>query len=352
MSALPDEPTRADTVALADLDAMQPNAAYMRAGIARLQTGLALSDPRDLTAYLTLARRLYAAGRFDLPLGRLFEGHVDALQIITRYADTETATALHAKARAGACFGVWNAPLAGKPLAFDGERLAGGKAFASGAGLLTHALVSADVADSDSKQLLVVDLDATPPTVDRDWWQVLGMQRSATHLVRWHDAPLGARDAVIGTPGDYEREPWLSAGALRFVAVQAGGIAGLFDGVRDHLVARGRAGDPHQAARLGRLYDVAASAADVCRDTAAQLFDTPAASHPARVASARSRVLDAGEQALHLTQQSVGLSAFFETDPLCAQMADLMVYLRQPAPDAQRVQVGAAAADGTIEPSL
>ena len=109
MSALPDEPTRADTVALADLDAMQPNAAYMRAGIARLQTGLALSDPRDLTAYLTLARRLYAAGRFDLPLGRLFEGHIDALQIIARYADAETATALHAKARAGACFGVWNA---------------------------------------------------------------------------------------------------------------------------------------------------------------------------------------------------------------------------------------------------
>ena len=63
-------------------------------------------------------------------------------------------------------------------------------------------------------------------------------------------------------------------------------------------------------------------------------------------------MLDVGEQALTLAQQCVGLSAFFETDALCGHMADLMVYLRQPAPDAQRVQVGAAAADGTIEPSL
>ena len=44
--------------------------------------------------------------------------------------------------------------------------------------------------------------------------------------------------------------------------------------------------------------------------------------------------------------------AFFETDPLCRHMADLMVYLRQPAPDAQRVKTGAAAAAGHIELSL
>ncbi|MES1929966.1 acyl-CoA dehydrogenase, exported protein [Salinisphaera dokdonensis CL-ES53] len=338
------------TALLADLDPAAPS--YMAEGIARLQSSLPLTDPGDLEAYLTLLGRLYGAGRVDLPLARLFEGHMDALQIVARYGDAQSARHLHGSARNGARFGVWNAPLAGEPLRLHSGMIDGGKAFASGAGLLTHALVSADVDDCQHKQLLVIDLQHTPPVIDRNWWQVLGMQRSETHLVRWQNAPLGAGDMPIGAPGDYEREPWLSAGALRFVAAQAGGIAGLFDGVRAHLVARNRAGDPHQAARLGRLYGLADNAAAVCRSTAAALFDTPTDSHPARVASARSTVLEAGEQAILLAQQSVGLSAFFETDPLCAHMADLMVYLRQPAPDAQRVKVGAAAASQSIELSL
>jgi hypothetical protein len=337
---------------LAGLDRRMSNHAYMANGMARLQTGLALGDPPDLEAQFTLLRRLYAAGRFDLALGRLFEGHIDALQIIGRYGDDDAARRLHEEAREGARFGVWNAPLAGEPLRLHDDRLDGGKAFASGAGLLTHALVTAEINESAYKQLMVIDLEHTPPAIDDGWWNVLGMQRSETHLVRWQNASLDERDTVLGAPGDYEREPWLSAGALRFVAVQAGGIAGVFDGVRRHLVERNRVEDPHQAARLGRLYGLADSTAAVCRRTAAALFEQPAESHPAHVANARSVVLDAGEQALTLAQQSVGLSAFFEAEPLCRHMADLMVYLRQPAPDAQRVKVGAAAAARQIAPSL
>lgn len=345
-------PTTADIAArLAELDRSQAGADYMAAGMGLLQAGLPLEDPDSPAAYHHLLRRLYAAGRFDLALGRLFEGHIDALQIIARYAEPHVAAALHAQARAGARFGVWNAPLAGEPLTLDDGRLTGGKAFASGAGLLTHALVTAAVPGQTDRQIVIVDLNPTAPAIDTGWWRVLGMQRSETHLVRWHDAPLTARDHVVGAPGDYEREPWLSAGALRFVAVQAGGIAAVFDGVRDHLVARGRAEDPHQAARLGTLYGLADSAASVCDTTAARVLDTPDAA-PAHVANARSVVLDAGERALQLAQQSVGLSAFFETDPLCRHMADLMVYLRQPAPDAQRVKVGTRAARGTLSPGL
>lgn len=335
---------------LAGLDRTAPT--FLTEAITRLQHGLSLVDPTDLDACLALLRRLYEVGRYDLPLARLFEGHIDALQIIARYGDAETAQQLHDQARNGATFGVWNAPLAGEPLRLQNGVLTGGKAFASGAGLISHALVSAEIAGSAHKQLAVIDLQHTPPAIDRAWWQVLGMQRSQTHLVRWGQAALGTNDTLIGAPGDYEREPWLSAGALRFVAAQAGGIAGLFDGVRAHLVARNRADDPHQAARLGRLYGLADSAAAMCRRTAAAMFDTLPDSHPAGVANARSVVLDAGEQALVLAQQSVGLSAFFETEPLCAHMADLMVYLRQPAPDAQRVKVGAAAAHGQLGLSL
>ncbi|PXA89271.1 acyl-CoA dehydrogenase, partial [Nostoc sp. 3335mG] len=208
-------------------------------------------DPPDTPAMLALLRLLFRVGRDDLPLGRLFEGHVDACQIVTRYGDAAQAAALAATLRDGGTLGVWNADLPGDPLRLDGDRMFGGKSFASGAGLLSHALVSVD--EGGGRQLLLIDLAAQPPAIDRSFWKVVGMQRSETHIVRWDGTAITERNR-IGRPGDYVREPWFSGGALRFAAVQAGGIAALVDGVRDHLGKIDRAGDPHQSGRLARLF--------------------------------------------------------------------------------------------------
>ena len=186
-----------------------------------------LSDPGSSDALIGLLRLLYAVGRHDLPLGRLFEGHVDALQILTRYGTPAQRAKVEAAAHGGAAFGVWNADLPGEPLVIAGDRLSGAKAFASGAGLLSHALVSVD--SDGGRQLILLDLAHTPPIIDRFWWRVTGMQRSETHLIRW-DAALILPDARIGEPGNYIREPFFSGGAIRFAAVQAGGIAGVVDG--------------------------------------------------------------------------------------------------------------------------
>jgi hypothetical protein len=42
----------------------------------------------------------------------------------------------------------------------------------------------------------------------------------------------------------------------------------------------------------------------------------------------------------------------FVAHPLSAAMTDLMVYLRQPAPDAQRMRVGKAVVDAVLVPGL
>ncbi|MBE7186432.1 MAG: acyl-CoA dehydrogenase, partial [Methylobacterium mesophilicum] len=132
-----------------------------------------LSDPADAAAWLRLLRTLHSVGRRDLPLGRLFEGHVDALQIICRYGSPQQRNAVERFAREGAVFGVWNADLPGDPLRLGDSGLSGGKAFASGAGILTHALVSAAAADG-RRQLLLLDLADLPPAIDRSWWRVTG----------------------------------------------------------------------------------------------------------------------------------------------------------------------------------
>ncbi len=321
----------------------------MRAQLRELSGCLeGFGDSGDRDSTLTLLRLLYETGRRDLPLGRLFEGHVDALQIVTRYADPAVAREVVVKAQRGATFGVWNADLPGEPLRRDGNAVTGGKSFASGAGILSHALVTIDA--PGGLQLLLVDLEAAPPAIDRDWWRVIGMERSRTHIVRWSAPPLEAF-VTIGQQGDYVREPWFSGGALRFVAVQAGGIAALCDHVRDHLVATGRAAEPHQRGRLAALFDLADGAANVVRVAACAWFDDAAARLP-RVAAARAHVSAAADAALTIAQQAVGLAGMFDAHPLSAALTNLMVYLRQPAPDAQRMAVGAAVADRRLVPGL
>lgn len=317
--------------------------------ISRLTAQLpSLIDPITPAALLDLLRLLYGVGRIDLPLGRVFEGHVDALQIITRLGTAAQSRLAESTARGGGVFGVWNADLPGDPLRLNGDRLSGGKAFASGAGLLSQALVSVDL--ENGRQLLLIDLAALPPSIDMGWWHVTGMQRSATHQVRW-DALLPA-GVKVGRPGDYVREPWFSGGALRFAAVQAGGVAGVVDRVRDHLVAAGRADDPYQVARLAELHLCAQSAADAVARAARLWRNDAIVPTLANVAAARVAVYQAGERVLTLAQAAVGVQAMFVDHPLSAMLSDLNVYLRQPAPDAQRARLGAAVAAGVVSSSL
>lgn len=308
-----------------------------------------LSDPAGANALLELLRVLYSVGRHDLPLGRLFEGHVDALQIIARYGGDLQAVAAHTAARGGAVFGVWNADLPAAPLRLTDGCLQGGKAFASGAGLLSHALVSVDV--DQGRQLLLIDLERTPPAIDRSWWRVTGMQRSETHVALWDRSPLQDCD-FIGMPNDYLQEPWFSGGALRFAAVQAGGITAVVDLVRDHLAAQERSGNSHQRDRLAQLYLAAQSAADAVARAAREWSSKDVEATLAYVAAARVAVYEAGERILTLAQAAVGVQAMFLDHPLAEALADLTVYLRQPDPDAQRTRLGASVASAILNPSL
>ena len=328
----------------------RPDQDGMRDTIAALHALLPVrGDPKNADEMLALLRMLYRIARRDLPLARLFEGHSDALQIVARYADPDIAAAAADAADSGGAFGVWNAALPDEPLRVESGRLHGGKSFASGAGILTHALVGADT--DEGQRLLLVDLAASAPLIDRDWWRVVGMQRSQTHVVRWEGASA-ASFAFVGAPGDYPREPWFSGGALRFVACHAGGVAALFDRVREHLVSTGRADDPHQAGRLADLYVAADAAAGAVRHAGRAWFASETAEKIAHVAAARVAVAAIADRAIAIAEQAVGAQGMFVAHPLSTVLTDLMVYLRQPAPDAQRMRVGKAAAEAVLVPRL
>lgn len=284
------------------------------------------------------ARRLAAVLRLvgygSLALGRLYEGHVNALQLVARYGTPEQRERLFADACDGHLFGVWNTePLGGGLVLEDGMRLAGVKTFASGAGYVTRALVTGRSPGGNGTVMLVVPLGAGS-RADLSAWRAYGMRASATGTLDFAGIAIAAED-ILGDPDDYFRQPDFSGGAWRFTAVQLGGIEAVFDAWRGHLAATGRGSDPHQLARLGEGA-IAVEGARLWVERAAETVSNgvlPPKRVVALVNLARLAVERAGLDVLQLAQRSVGLQGFLRPHPLERLSRDLATYLRQPGPD-------------------
>ncbi|WP_345819553.1 acyl-CoA dehydrogenase family protein [Methylobacterium fujisawaense] len=284
-----------------------------------------------------LAEVLRLVGYGSLALGRLYEGHVNAIQLIARYGTPDQRSRLFADARAGHLFGVWNTEPAEGGLRVEARdtdgQLLGVKTFASGAGYVTRALVTARHPDRAGVAMMVVPLEAGT-RADLSAWRAQGMRASATGTVDFTGLAVNAGD-ILGQPDDYFQQPAFSGGAWRFAAVQLGGIEAVFDAWRGHLNRTGRGGDPHQLARLGEGA-IAVEGARLWIERGAQVA-SDAGLPPARVVAyinlVRLAVERAGLDVLQLAQRSVGLQGFMRGHRLERLARDLATYLRQPGPD-------------------
>jgi alkylation response protein AidB-like acyl-CoA dehydrogenase len=286
---------------------------------------------------LSLSEVLRSIGSGSLPLGRLFEGHVNALELVLRYGNHQRIELVAEEARAGKLFGVWNTDDAkGLRLIQRHGRswLEGRKILASGAGHIQRPLVTAT--DEKGRRLMVLPKLDAPDRADLSRWTAQGMRASATGAVDFTGIEIAPLE-IVGNEGDYERQPWFSAGAWRFAAVHLGGMERLFDLLQRHLQETNRGQDPHQAARLGR----AAMAVETARlwvAQAASIAEAPLGSRApeqlvAFVNLARLAVEAAALDLMQLIQRSVGLQAFLRPNPIERISRDLATYLRQPGPD-------------------
>ena len=286
---------------------------------------------------LSLSETLRSIGSGSLPLGRLFEGHVNALELVHRYGNSQQVELVAKEARAGKLIGVWNTDDS-NALRLIHRRgrflLEGRKVLASGAGHIERPLVTAK--DEEGRRLMVLPKLDMPDRADLTRWRAQGMRASATGAVDFAGVEIGPIE-IVGGDGDYERQPWFSVGAWRFAAVHLGGMERLFDLLRGHLQATNRGQDPHQAARLGR----AAMTVETARlwvAQAASISEAPLGSSApgqlvAYVNLARLAVEAAALDLMQLVQRSVGLQAFLRPNPIERISRDLATYLRQPGPD-------------------
>jgi alkylation response protein AidB-like acyl-CoA dehydrogenase len=181
-------------------------------------------------------------------------------------------------------------------------------------------------------------------SADLSGWKAQGMRASATGAVDFTGVGVELIE-IVGSDGDYERQPWFSGGAWRFAAVHLGGMERLLDLLRSHLQETNRGQDPHQAARLGQAA-MATETASLWVARAATLAEpVPESTAPEQLVAyvnlARLAVEAAALDLMQLVHRSVGLQAFLRPNPIERISRDLATYLRQPGPD--RTLINAAA---------
>lgn len=326
----------------------------LAAPLPRKLGGIGLGIEASVTRELLILLKLI--GRGNLAVGRIYEGHVNALQLIQTFGTQAQIEAYARDARdRQKIFGVWNAEAEDGvkilPLNSGQYRLEGAKTFASGSGYVERPFVNGVLSDG-GWQMCIVPMDEVATVSDPAWWQPAGMRATASYKVDFSGVELDAT-ALIGQPGDYYRQPWLSAGVIRFAAVQLGGAEALFDATRQYLQELNRTTDPHQQARIGQMA-IAIESGNLWLQSAANLvaayapifggYADVAQPQADQLVAYANMVRTAIEQTcmdvMQLCERCVGTRGLLPPHPIERIIRDLTLYLRQPAFDAALGNVG------------
>ncbi len=315
----------------------------LQAPLAERDGGLDLAtDSKQSSLLLEL---LMKVGQGNLSVGRILEGHVNALQLIYRHGSRAQITRAAHDVREHACiFGVWNTePSDGVRLEKVGSphkyRMIGRKTFASGAGYIQRAVVTGDL--SGGWQMAIVPLDSSELIISRDAWQPIGMEASASYTVDFSQTELNP-DALLGDSNDYYTEPFFSAGSVRFSAIQLGAAQALFDECRYFLTQQNRSDDPYHLLRISKI----ACAVESGRQwifSAAKYLENDAVPNTKMITFAhltRSAIEQICLDIIQLVEQSIGARGLLDPHPFGRILRDLQMYLRQAGHDAALTSVG------------
>lgn len=286
-------------------------------------------------------RALAEVAAHSLSLAKLYEGHTDALAILSELqADLATE---------GLRWAVWCAeppgervqatPTAPHAAAHAGMavQLSGHKPWCSGARAVDRALVSGWLADGQ-RCLIAVTMDQPGIRRDDSHWQAVGMAASASADVHFD----GATGVLVGEPGQYLSRPGFHHGGAGVAACWHGAAAR----IASHLQqAVGQGEDPHRQAHLGALDVALAGAAGLLRDAAARIDATPSDPCLLAVSRARLAVEAAAEEVLRRVPRAIGPGPLCKNRGLAQLMADLPVFIRQSHAERDQAALGRLLAD-------
>jgi alkylation response protein AidB-like acyl-CoA dehydrogenase len=275
--------------------------------------------------------RLAELTQADVVAGRLAEAHADAVAILDELRGPEP--------KPGQLWGVWAAESSDAVLRAHGEgdevTLDGTKVWCSGAGICSHALVTARL--DGGRRLFAVDL--SDPQVHRlpSSWRNAGMAESDTRSVQFHGAPAVA----VGASGDYLDRPGFWHGAIGVSACWLGGARAVAAPLYEQ--AGRESADPHTLAHLG-VVDAAIAAAEATLLSAACQVDADPLDREGRAEliarRTRAVVETAVDEAIHRTGRALGPGPLAQDARHAARVADLTIYVRQSHAERDLAELG------------
>jgi alkylation response protein AidB-like acyl-CoA dehydrogenase len=274
---------------------------------------------------------LSTIGELDLTIGRLAEAHTDAVAILAELGGDP--------ASPGQLWGVWAAEPPGARVAayqVDGTwRLTGRKPWCSGAGICTHALITAHA--DDGARLFAVDLAAPGVRAVDDTWHALALTGSDTRSV-----DLGGVPAVaIGDPDEYVERPGFWHGAAGVAAVWYGGAVAVARAVTQAIERR--APDDLMLVHLGAV-DAALGAAQCTLRATAAAIDADPRDQTGRAAvnarRARAVVEATAVEVIDRVGRALGAAPLAMDRAHARRVADLALYVRQSHADRDLADLG------------
>ncbi|MDP2019093.1 acyl-CoA dehydrogenase family protein [Hydrogenophaga sp.] len=307
--------------ALAELDRAEAPAVSLaelvRQGLDRLPTP-------GSGATLQRWQALSAVAEHDLSLAKLYEGHTDALAVMSEVAPSSMPVP-------GATWGMWAAETpdgrtAVEEIGIDGARLSGAKRWCSGAGQLSHGLLTAWFLDGRGPQLVRVAMDQPGVSTSSAGWHAVGMAASASVDIAFN-AAVGER---IGGEGAYLQRPGFWHGGAGIAACWHGGAAALAGSLQRALVqAPPSSRNAFQLAALGKVGVALQSTAALLRETARWIDDHPSLDASAMALRVRLATEDSAKLVLDEVGRTLGATPYCRDAPFAQMAADLPVFLRQ-----------------------
>lgn len=267
---------------------------------------------------------LCAVAEHDLSLAKLYEGHTDALAVMAELAPGASPVP-------GATWGMWAAEAPDGRTVLEatgpeGVRLSGAKCWCSGAGHVSHGLLTAWWPDGRGPQLVRVALDQPGVSTSHANWHAVGMAASASIDIVFKGV-VGER---VGDAGAYLQRPGFWQGGAGIAACWHGGAVALAGSLHRSLAqAPATSRNAWRLAALGKVGVALQSTAALLRETAHWIDEHPTVD----VSAMALRVRLAAESSARLVLDEVGRA--LGATPLCrdaafAQMAaDLPVFVRQ-----------------------
>jgi alkylation response protein AidB-like acyl-CoA dehydrogenase len=298
----------------------------------------------------------------DLSLARCWEGHCNSMVLLDGMATEaqkerwfsgvndrgETWVAWSGEPQARASlekikFGTTTTKVEG------GYIVDGNKAFATSAGGAHWAILLVSTAgpgggrhntgEQDALLLLACDLSHPSVSVDRSWWDPIGMRATASHVVQF-DRTLIPDENIIGRPGQYLADGWQTCFIPHYAATFLGAAEAAADFSLEYVKSQQKMADPYIQHHIGQSA-VNVETGHLWLRHVADLWET-GRHDEARLAGSRARhvIEHLAEDTVRRSIRACGARSLNRPSPLERIYRDLSFYVRHDNDDHLLATIG------------